>query len=177
MWPNWNLTYTGGEAAPWTSSGPNASDSSATLKRDDADKEEEERGQSELHVQNSSSGRLASVGRLFFMKPGSRCAVSSCSWSLHFLALSGPTCILVLQFAMGQAEVKNLMTIHMERCVLIAEFIVGLACVWMLLFNEECSVKWKSRFNWRIVVFSVSKGKLTMPVMSSYSSADMLWQL
>ena len=77
------MTHTGGEAAPWTASGPNASDSSAALEGDDADQEQQE--ESELHVQNSSSGRLAPVGRHFVMKPGSFLAGVR---SVHALDLS-----------------------------------------------------------------------------------------
>ena len=143
---NWNLTYTGGEAAPWTAPRPNASDSSATLKRGDADKEEEESGQSELHVQNPSSGQLAPVGRLFVMKPGSFLAGVQSVHGLD-LSISLPCQHPLVHFAMGQAKVKNLMMIHiMARCVCHKSCynIVGLASddkyVYILCFNEECFV-------------------------------------
>jgi len=41
---------TGGETTSWTSAGANTSYRSATLERHDADQEEEESGQRELHV-------------------------------------------------------------------------------------------------------------------------------
>ena len=60
-----------------------------------------------------------SRGRLLVMVPGAFLAgvSSSWSWSLHFLALSGATCVIFGQFDMGQAKVKNLMLKHiMARC-------------------------------------------------------------
>ena len=81
----------------------------------------------------AGGGERASCSKLFFWSTGprwrafcdearillGRCAISSCSWYLHFLALSAPTCVLVWQFAMGQVKVKNLMMIHIwrARCV------------------------------------------------------------
>ena len=58
------LTYTSGEATPWTSPWPNASNSSATLERGHTEQEEKS-SQSKLHLWNSaapSSGQLVPVG-------------------------------------------------------------------------------------------------------------------
>ena len=83
----------------------------------------------------AGGGERASCSKLFYWSTGpcwkafcdearillGRCAISSCSWSLHFLALSGPTCVLVPQFAVGQVKVKKLMMIHMASEVCLSQ--------------------------------------------------------